>query len=132
MTAESMTDPAPMDMIETMVNFRPRELWPRRKLDLTQARRQGRAVYDALVGRDVIGQPDTAAAREELIEQSVAAALVLFDAAGREYAYHRYQEMLRETRGISPSSMNPSSSEEARFVIPGIAESEPVREIRER
>ena len=30
--AETPTDPAPMDMIETMVNFRPREFWPRRKL----------------------------------------------------------------------------------------------------
>jgi copper/silver efflux system protein len=116
--AETATDPAPMDMIETMVNFRPRELWPRRKLALTEARRQGRAVYDALVGRDVIGQPDSRAVRDQLIEQSLAASLVLFDAASREYAYHRYQEMLRETGGISPSSMNPSSSEEARFVRP--------------
>ena len=35
--AETPTDPAPMDMIETMVNFRPRELWPR-----GQAPRHGR------------------------------------------------------------------------------------------
>ena len=35
--AETPTDPAPMDMIETMVNFRPRELWPRRKLGLADA-----------------------------------------------------------------------------------------------
>src|SRR5208283_5327977 len=30
--AETPTDPAPLDMIETMVNFRPREFWSRRKL----------------------------------------------------------------------------------------------------
>src|SRR5262249_43568405 len=30
--AESAFDPAPLDMIETMVMFRPREFWPRRKL----------------------------------------------------------------------------------------------------
>ena len=35
--AETPTDPAPMDMIETMVNFRPREFWPRRVL--TERRR---------------------------------------------------------------------------------------------
>ena len=29
----------------------------------------------------------------------------LFDEANREYAYHRNQEMLRNTGGISPSSM---------------------------
>ena len=57
----------------------------------------------------MIGQPNTAAERNELIEQSVTAALVLFDAASREYAYHRYQEMLRETGGISPSVDEPVS-----------------------
>ena len=116
--AETPTDPAPMDMIETMVNFRPRELWPRRKLPLTAARLEGHLLYDALVTRDVVGQPNTAVEREALIEQSVMAALALFDAASREYAFHRYQEMLRETAGISPSSMHPSSPEEARVVGP--------------
>ncbi len=116
--AETATDPAPMDMIETMVNFRPRELWPRRKLALADARREGRAIYDALCTRDVITEPGSASERDTLIEQSVAAALVQFDAASREHAYHRYQEMLRETAGISPSSMTPSASEEARFVGP--------------
>src|SRR5262249_53762325 len=47
--AETPTDPAPMDMIETMVNFRPRELWPRRKLLRADADRQARAALDALV-----------------------------------------------------------------------------------
>ena len=42
--AETPTDPAPMDMIETMVNFRPREFWPRRKLRAADAAIQGRAV----------------------------------------------------------------------------------------
>ena len=42
--AETPTDPAPMDMIETMVNFRPREFWPRRKLRAADAEIQGRAV----------------------------------------------------------------------------------------
>ena len=114
--AETPTDPAPMDMIETMVNFRPRELWPRRKLRAAEARVQGRAVHDALVTRDVIRPSSSAAERDALVEQSVSAALVLFDAASREYAFHRYQEMLRETGGISPSSINPSSPDEARFV----------------
>ncbi len=102
--AETPTDPAPLDMIETMVNFRPRELWPRRKLGVADALSQGHAVYDALVTRGVLGPPTTSAAEDELIEQSVSAAVVLFDAASREYAYHRYQEMLRETGGVSPSS----------------------------
>ena len=64
--AETPTDPAPMDMIETMVNFRPRELWPRRKLRTADAEIQGRAVADALIARGVIQAPETAAARETL------------------------------------------------------------------
>ena len=37
--AETPTDPAPMDMIETMVNFRPRAFWPRRRLHAADGRR---------------------------------------------------------------------------------------------
>ena len=116
--AETPTDPAPMDMIETMVNFRPRELWPRRKLRTSDAEIQARAVCAALIGRGVIKAPETAAERENLVKQSVAAALPLFDAASREYAYHSNQEMLRNTRGISPTSMNPTEPEEVGSVAP--------------
>src|SRR5205807_9968617 len=47
--AETATDPAPMDMIETMVNFRPAELWPKRRLRETDAERQAAGVFEALV-----------------------------------------------------------------------------------
>jgi Cu(I)/Ag(I) efflux system membrane protein CusA/SilA len=112
--AETPTDPAPMDMIETMVNFRPRELWPRRKLKIADAELQARAVCDALIKRNVIQAPETALARESLVQQSVAGALPLFDAANRDYVYHRNQELLRSTGGTSPTSMSPSEPEEAR------------------
>jgi len=114
--AETPSDPAPMDMIETMVNFRPREFWPRRKLRVADATSQGRAVYDALIDRGVVRAPETAAARDALVGQAVTAALSLFDVAGREYAYHSNQEMLRGTGGISPTSSNPADPEEARVV----------------
>ncbi len=59
--AETPTDPAPMDMIETMVNFRPRAFWPRRKLHgggcrgpgPGGARRDGRATCRRSAGRCV-------------------------------------------------------------------------------
>jgi len=114
--AETPTDPAPMDMIETMVNFRPREFWPRRKLRAADALGQGRAVYDALIARGLVRAPETAAAREALVGQAVQAALPLFDVATREYAYHRNQEMLRGTGWISPTSSSPADPEEARVV----------------
>jgi copper/silver efflux system protein len=114
--AETPTDPAPMDMIETMVNFRPHEFWPRRKLRDTDAASQARAVHDALVARGVIQAPATISARETLIQQAVAAAMPLFDTASREYAYHRNQELLRSTGGISPTSIHPVNPEEAQAV----------------
>jgi Cu(I)/Ag(I) efflux system membrane protein CusA/SilA len=78
----------------------------------------GQAVADALAARGVIQAPESAAKRAALVEQAVAAALPLFDTANREFAYHRHQEILRDTGGIAPASMSPSDPAEARAVQP--------------
>ncbi|HZV03968.1 MAG TPA: efflux RND transporter permease subunit [Gemmataceae bacterium] len=93
--AETPTDPAPLDMIETMVNFRPQELWPRRKLHPTDAERQALSVLDALRTAHVIDNPGDEAARGGLINEAVMAVLPVFDAQMREYAYQRNQEFER-------------------------------------
>ena len=90
--AESATDPAPMDMIETMVDFRPRDLWPRRKILTGDATRQSRAVLDSLVRDGLIGPPSDV---EGAVARSVEAVMPLFDAAMREYAYQRNREFER-------------------------------------
>ena len=36
--ADTPTDPAPLDMVETFVNFRPKELWPKRVLRIRRRR----------------------------------------------------------------------------------------------
>ena len=36
--ADTPTDPAPLDMVETFVNFRPKELWPKRVLRVRRRR----------------------------------------------------------------------------------------------
>ncbi len=46
--ADTPTDPAPLDMIETFVNFRPKDLWPKRVLRYADAERQTRAVLASL------------------------------------------------------------------------------------
>src|SRR5262249_47328505 len=48
--AETATDPAPLDMVETFVNFRPKELWPKRVLQFDDAVRQTREVLRAMEG----------------------------------------------------------------------------------
>ncbi len=114
--AETATDPAPIDMIETMVNFRPRELWPRRKLRTADARRHAELALDALIQQAVIAPPANPAERATTVEEATAAALARFDAVSREYAYHRNQEITRELGGTSPTSIRPSDPAEARAV----------------
>src|SRR6202035_220581 len=52
--AETPTDPAPMDMIETMVNFRAREFWPRRGLAERDARRMLALALEELIRQGII------------------------------------------------------------------------------
>jgi Cu(I)/Ag(I) efflux system membrane protein CusA/SilA len=94
--AETASDPAPMDMIETMVNFRPQEFWPQRKLHDTDAERQAAAVLDTLLKKDLIEPLADDAARTALLKDAVAAALPSYDAQMREYAFQRNQEFIRD------------------------------------
>ncbi|MFN0051159.1 MAG: efflux RND transporter permease subunit [Planctomycetales bacterium] len=96
--AESSFDPAPLDMIETMVMFRPREFWPRRKLPPSLAQRHTADVYDALLAAELIEPPADSAARRALLEEVLPVAQSRFDAALREFAYQRNQEFLRSQR----------------------------------
>ena len=91
--ADTPTDPAPMDMIETMVNFRPRELWPRRVLTEPDARRQAGLVLDRLVGAGLVR---TASDRDKSISACVTDVLSRFEVQLREYAYLRHSEFLRD------------------------------------
>lgn len=114
--AETPTDPAPLDMIETMVNFRPRPFWPRRRLRRDDALRQASEVLDALVSGHVVQAPSDRAARDRLISEAVDAALPSFDVVLREYASQRNFELARRWGGLSPTSVHPSDPEEARLV----------------
>ena len=114
--AESPTDPAPIDMIESMVNFRPREFWPRRRLRRPDARRQAAEALDALVKDGRVLAPTDRAARDRLLDEAVDAALPTFDVVLREFASQRNLELTRRSGGPSPTSTRPSDPEEARLV----------------
>jgi Cu(I)/Ag(I) efflux system membrane protein CusA/SilA len=93
--AETPTDPAPLDMIETMVNLRPHEFWPRRKLRPADAEREARAALDALRAARLLA--DTGRGDEAgLVNEAVMAILPTFDAQLREYAYQRNLEFERQ------------------------------------
>ncbi|MBC7815583.1 MAG: efflux RND transporter permease subunit, partial [Planctomycetaceae bacterium] len=89
--AETPFDPAPLDMIETMVSFRPAEFWPKRKLRRTDAERQGREVIQSLLAAKLIAKP---LETTDFVE-SVAAAHARCQLGLREYAFHRHQEFQR-------------------------------------
>ncbi|HXT60724.1 MAG TPA: efflux RND transporter permease subunit, partial [Pirellulales bacterium] len=102
------SDPAPVDMIETMVELRPRELWPRRKLTERDARKQARAVLGALAAEEMIEPPADGAAETALVDEAAAEALVRFDGLMREYAYLRnceFEESLAQklVQGLTES-----------------------------
>jgi Cu(I)/Ag(I) efflux system membrane protein CusA/SilA len=85
--AETSTDPAPLDMIETMVNFRPQELWPRRKLSAAEAMKLAQLSLDRLTRAGLIADPGSEDARTAAANEAVMAVLPVFDAQMREFAY---------------------------------------------
>ena len=96
--ADTATDPAPLDMIETMVSFRPRQFWPRRKLQRADALAQSEAALAALIARGLLAEPAAADERQSRLQTATDAALFTFDAQLREFACQRQQEKLRELR----------------------------------
>jgi Cu(I)/Ag(I) efflux system membrane protein CusA/SilA len=94
--ADTSTDPAPLDMIETMVNFRAREFWPRRVMRPADAERQAAAVFDALVAKKLIEPPENAEIAKNLANDAAMEATALFDAQMREAAYQRNKEFERD------------------------------------
>ncbi|HET6575918.1 MAG TPA: efflux RND transporter permease subunit [Fimbriiglobus sp.] len=106
--AETATDPAPLDMIETMIDFRPREFWPRRCLRPAGAEQQAEAVLDALIERGLVRAPGD---RRELANAAAMEAIPLFDAQMREAAYQRNQGFERD---LGPR--------QARFVVERLIE----------
>jgi Cu(I)/Ag(I) efflux system membrane protein CusA/SilA len=89
--ADTPTDPAPLDMIETFVNFRPKELWPKRVLKFEDAAEQVQAVLNALEEQGYVQAiPDEE--RESLVNDATQKALERFDETQRELALLRYKE----------------------------------------
>ena len=115
--ADTPTDPAPLDMVETFVNFRPKELWPKRVMRFNEAVRQTRVVLDAMESRGFVAttlKPEAQAKphaektslalqaskstedRESLINDATQKGLERFDETMRELALRRYQEFETE------------------------------------
>ncbi len=92
--AETPTDPAPPDMVETVVNLRPREYWPRRVLRLEDARQQVRHIWQTLEQAGIIrpwsGEPWE---HDALIERVSMRLLERFDNLARQTCSNRFREL---------------------------------------
>jgi Cu(I)/Ag(I) efflux system membrane protein CusA/SilA len=94
--ADTPTDPAPLDMVETFVNFRPKELWPKRVLPFADAERQTAAVLQSLEDNHYVAVAKTHDERASLLDDASQKALERFDETMRELALLRYREIERE------------------------------------
>jgi Cu(I)/Ag(I) efflux system membrane protein CusA/SilA len=94
--ADTATDPAPLDMVETFVNFRPKAHWPKRVLRFDDAARQTRDVLAALERDGFLTVPTHADDRDNLVNDAAQKALVRFDETMRELALRRYKEFETE------------------------------------
>ncbi len=89
--ADTPTDPAPLDMVETFVNFRPKELWPKRVLNYDDAAGQVEAILDQLASEGFAAVADTDD-RDTLVNNATQKALERFDETMRELSLRRYVE----------------------------------------
>src|SRR5438034_1026624 len=79
-------------MVETFVNFRPRELWPKRAMKFLDAARQARAAVAALEQRGYLRPAADADERDGLINDVAMTAVARFDETMRALALERYRE----------------------------------------
>jgi copper/silver efflux system protein len=94
--ADTPTDPAPLDMVETFVNFRPKALWPKRVLKFTDGERQVKDILAALEDRGYVRRGENEEDRNGLINDASQKALERFDETMREFALMRYKDVERE------------------------------------
>ena len=80
--ADTPFDPAPLDMIETMVEFRPREMWPKRRLLQADARRMTERMIHGLNEARLV----RTVSHDEM-DAIIDAVQFRFDAIQREAAY---------------------------------------------
>lgn len=72
--ADTPTDPAPLDMIETVVNLRPRDHWPKRMVRYEDLLREGEKLLEILKDRGVVSREIAEKDRKALVNDAAMAA----------------------------------------------------------
>ncbi|MDX1924881.1 MAG: efflux RND transporter permease subunit [Pirellulaceae bacterium] len=77
--AETPTDPAPLDMVETVVNLRDHAHWPKRELRYEDAERQIKRVLKGLIADGIVSPSVDTTMQDQWISESTMFVLEQFD-----------------------------------------------------
>ncbi|MSR30673.1 MAG: efflux RND transporter permease subunit [Gemmataceae bacterium] len=98
--ADTPTDPAPLDMVETFVNFRPKEFWPKRVMKYPDALKQATAILHEMERLGMLSRFPDADSRSNLLVEAAQKALERFDEGQRELASTRFLEMEQDLASV--------------------------------
>lgn len=115
--ADTPTDPAPLDMVETFVNFRPKEFWPKRVLRYPDAAWQVEQVFNRLIADGFLVEPTNLDERRNLINDATQKAIERFDETLRDLALRRYIEFEHQ---LEPELTRFAVSETLRLIRKGM------------
>ncbi len=96
--AETPTDPAPPDMIETVVGLRPKDQWPRRKVNYGEAQAEAREVARSLAAGGIL-KPMPEGDLGNFANTAAMGAMAEFDRTTRELSTRRLREHVPQ-RGL--------------------------------
>ena len=88
--ADTPTDPSPLDMVESVITLRPKEYWPKRKLDYKDAEKQTAVVLAALQQHHMIDPISEEAERRALLDPATMNAAMRMDETMREMVLQRF------------------------------------------
>lgn len=94
--AETATDPSPLEMIETIINLRDRELWPKRSLRYEDVVEQTKSALGELQTRGVIDRPKDVEAESSLVNDAAMLVSQRVDVDLRALAHRRLAEFRTE------------------------------------
>src|SRR4051812_29430138 len=94
--AETPTDPAPLDMVETIVNLRDRSIWPRRMLRFDDALAQTQVAMETLESRGILRPLKAGDDREGLANEVAMTVTTQVDEILRRLAMLRLDEFRPE------------------------------------
>ena len=94
--AETPTDAAPLDMVETVINLRDHEVWPKRKLKFEDAVAQTGVVLDLMVAKGFLRNSPSTGDREGLVSEVAMNVASTVDETLRDLAVKRLEEFRPE------------------------------------